>query len=265
VYPNLYPSAPIPRGNPFRWHRGIVALLWSAAIVLAGACGTLGLVGMATLTAGPVVVAGVVLDAGNSSAVPLPGAVVHLWGESGHGRSAVTDIHGAFRFSPVAVGGISMNVTYRGFAPATLQLFASPYYASSGLASLRILLSHTNLTGSTQIDATSFVDLESYITSLGTGAFLLGVGTLGAILGARAAERPRPGSAVVAAGAGAAITPAAFYVLGLTSAFPVLWAPAAFAAAFGGAGAAMATGRRWLLGPFEGDPSEATSERFRAP
>ena len=255
VYSGLYASAPIPRGNPYRWPRGIASLLWASTILMAGAAGTLGAIGVLSVTSGPLTVGGVVHTPGSGgSLMPLPGAVVHLSGESGKVLTAVTDAAGAFRFTGVPVGGIEINASYGGLAPATLELFAAPYYTSAGnLAHLGIVLSGGNGTASTVVVSPSFTDLESYVTSVGSGAVLLGLGALGAGIGAWAAERPRPGSGVAAAGAGAAAAPVTFYLLGLIPAFPQVLLAAVIAGVLGGAGGTLAAGYRWLTGPFEGD------------
>lgn len=255
VYPNLYPPAPIPRGHPARWPRWITAMLWGATIVLAGAAITFGAVGALTVVAPPVTVGGIVEVVTDSGALaPLPGALVHLSGEGGHERTEITDAHGAFRFTPVADGGISVNVSYGGLPPANLELFASPFYSTSGLTELRIVLDPTNVSASTSSVETDFADQESFLTSVGSAAVLLAIGAGASGLAAHAASRRRIGPAVAAGGASAAVTPTAFYVLGLLPPFPSLAVPSVIAIVLGGLAAGLAGASRWFFGPFEGDP-----------
>jgi hypothetical protein len=255
VYPNLYPPAPIPRGHPERCPRSIAALLWAATILLAGAAVTFGAVGALTVGAAPVTVGGIVeIVTPSGSLAPLAGAVVHLAGESGQERTEVTDAQGAFRFDPVADGGISVNVSYGNLGPAEVELFASPFYSTTGLSDLRIVLDPANASASTSAVDTDFADQESYLTSVGSAAVLLGLGAGASGLAAHAASRRRIGAAVAAGGASAAVTPTAFYLLGLLPAFPSLAVPSVLAILFGGVAAGLAGAWRWFFGPFEGDP-----------
>lgn len=255
VYPNLYPSAPVPRWNPYRWTPGIRALLLAALVVLAGLAGTLGAVGVLTATSRPIVVAGTVYVAGTngSGPHPLPGALVTLVGEADQLRDTVTDAAGVFRFSAVEVGAFALNVSYPQLPPVQLDLFASPFYATGGVGHLAIVLGDGPAASSTlQVDS-AFPDLESYLTSVGSAAVLLGIGALGAALAVRLCGRRAPGALVAAGGAGAAVAPVSCIVLGLVPTMPAVTVASVVAMALGSAAAGLAAAYRWMLGPFDTD------------
>jgi hypothetical protein len=236
----------------------VATLLWAATILLLGGAVTFSAVGVFTVTAAPVVIAGVVeVEGPHGHLSPLPGALVHLSGESGRERTAVTDAQGAFRFAPVADGGISVNVSFGGLPPADLELFASPFYASADLGQLQIVLAGSNASASTSAVDTAFTDQESYLTSVGSAAVLLALGGGITAVAARCAARRPLGAVVAAGGATAAVTPTAFYVLGLFPAFPSLTVPSVLAIGLGAMAAALAGASRWFFGPFEGDADPA--------
>lgn len=264
VYPDLYPSAPIPRGEPHRWGPGIVALLFAAAIVLAGLAAALAVDGAVTDGAGPYAVAGHILSEGPNGAVPLPGALVQLVGEAGVTRTTVTDALGTFRFASVAPGGISLNVSYPGLAPVQLELFASPFYATGSVNDLRIVLTASGIDPTGTNVETAFPDLESYLTSVGSAAVLLAGGAIAAGLAAAAARR-RVSALVVAGGAGAAVAPVACLIVGLVPTMASVTAATVAGMVLGGSGAGFAAAYRWLLGPFEGDPEGFTPSPPTAP
>jgi hypothetical protein len=224
-------------------------------VLSAGLSAGLGAVGIVTSFAGPINVAGQVLASSPDGAAPrpVPGASVHLAGDSGHGRSTLTDGSGRFRFGAVAVGGILLNVSYPGLSGAVLQLFDSPFYASSELADLRIVLGPSNGSGGLGHVDTNFPDLESFQTAVGTGAVLLAVGAFAAALSARASARGYRGVLVAAGGAGGALAPVATIALGLVPAMPGVSVAAGVAMALGGAAGGLAGTYRWLVGPLEGD------------
>lgn len=256
VYPNLYGSAPMPRGNPYRWPPAIAALLWASAILLAGAAGTLAVVSGASELAGPGTLSGLVEEAGpnGSASVPLAGAQVHFTGDSGGVRLAVTDGAGRFAFRSVLPGGVALNVTYPGLTPAGLELFESPFYASVDPLHVAIVLGAPGSNASTSSFGTPFSNLESFVASLTSAALLLGIGAAVAAIGAGASARRTIGPGVPAAGVGAAIAPAALVLLGVFDPFPLLLAPAVVAVIFGGTAAGLAGTMRWLtaeLGPAE--------------
>lgn len=256
VYPGLYPPAPLPRGNPFRWGRGLAVLLALAAAVLLGAAASLAVVGAATASSGPVTVEGIVETASGGGSVPvlLGGASVHLVGESGYNRTVLTDADGRFLFTSVPPGGIDLNVSYGDLEPAALDLFASPFYTTGSLTHLVVRLSDGSEAGSTEAAESDFADMEEYLTDVDTGAVLLAIGGSVTALGAVVARRPDGAVAATAAGAGAAVSPVAFYVLGLWTVFPSLLVSSGLALGLGVVGATLAGMRRFFLGPFEGDP-----------
>ncbi len=254
VYPNLYGSAPLPRGNPYHWRPAIAALLWVAFALLAGSAAALVVVSGVTLAAGPVTVAGTVEEtfAGGIAPAPLAGAQVRLTGDAGAVRLAITDADGRFAFPGVATGGIGLNVTYPGLTPAALALFDSPFYSSPNLRSLAIDLG-SGPNASTSAAESDFADLEAFVSSVATAALLLALGAVAALFGAIAAAAPRFGPGIPAAGVGAAVAPAALLLLGVVEPFPALVVPSVAAVVIGGTAAGAAVTRRWLIGPFEGD------------
>jgi hypothetical protein len=253
VYPGLYFPAPLPRGNPFRWGPGLALVLALAAAILLGAAGSLAIVGAVTASSGPIEVAGAVVETNGSGGafVPLAGATVHLAGESGYNRTVLTDLEGRFLFASVPPGGINLNVSFGNLPPAALDLFASPFYSTGGLDHLQVRLSGgPSATSTVEVDS-QFVDMEEFLTDVDSGAVLLALGGVATAIGASVARRPDGNIAATAAGAGAAVTPLAFYVLGLFSVFPSLFLSAGLASAFGIVAASVAAMRRVFLGPFE--------------
>ncbi len=260
VYPNLYPSAPMPKGNPYRWPPGILALLACAAVLLLGASATLGIVSGATAEAGPSGIAGTVREVEPSgiAAPALAGAEVRLTADAGAVSLAVTNLSGAFSFAGVPMGGLTLNATYPGFRAAFVYLFDSPFYASPDLDHLVVLLSPAlNVSApATSTVETLFPNMESFITSVGSSSVLLAIGGIVAVAGTRAIRSGRVGPAATAAAAGAAVAPASLYLLGVTGPFPILLLPAITASVFGALAATLAATMRYLVGPFEGDGPE---------
>jgi len=123
-----------------------------------------------------------------------------------------------------------MNVSLPGYAPVTIDTFASPVYGTA-VTGLSILLVPGNASNATTESLTPFPDLETFVASVGSGAVLLGIV---AILGGWAAvvtgRSNRPAVGVVGGAAGV-FAPVALFFLSLSGVFPsLLLATAALAA-----------------------------------
>jgi len=163
---------------------------------------------------------------------PAPGARVALTEEGGRTVSELSGSNGAFSFSNVPTGGISLNVTLAGYDPATVDTFASPVY-NAGTTGISITLAPRGSGGSTSVTMSPFPDLESFLASVGSGIALLGLVALVALVAAILTLRQdRPAVGVVGGGAGL-VAPLALYFLALGNAFPLFVAGTTLLAAFG--------------------------------
>ncbi|HYA71326.1 MAG TPA: carboxypeptidase-like regulatory domain-containing protein [Thermoplasmata archaeon] len=204
-----------------------LAVLAALAIVLAV---VLGILGTEALGPASYQVSGTVMEQGLLRSVPAAGATVVLTVNGGTPVRTFTGPDGSFSFSRVGAGGISMNVSLPGYAPVTIDTFASPVYGTA-VTGLSILLVPGNASNATTESLTPFPDLETFVASVGSGAVLLGIV---AILGGWAAvvtgRSNRPAVGVVGGAAGV-FAPVALFFLSLSGVFPsLLLATAALAA-----------------------------------
>ena len=161
------------------------------------------------------------------------GAVVVLTTDGGAQENYTVKPNGTFYFLDVPSGGASLNVTLVDYAPVTVDTFASPVY-NAGTTGLGIGLSVGNASNGTTVFLSPFPDLESFVSTIGAEAVLLGL--VAVVAGATAAltyRRDRFPLGIVAGGAGVAV-PTTLYLLSLSSVFPTV---AIVAGVAGGLGA----------------------------
>lgn len=249
VLPNLYP--PLPRPRIPRWQAGRVAggaLI--GVVVLAGVFGgLLAYYGVAASTPGSYLVSGTVeLPVG---AVPAAGATVNLTEEGGAMLSEHTAPDGSFSFSGVPTGGIAINVSLAGYAPVTVDTFASSVY-NAGTTGILVTLGFGGAANRTTVSLTPFSDLEDLLASIGGGIVLLGlVAVVAAVAAVLTFRRDRPALGVIGGGAGL-LAPLALYLLALASPFPTLIGASALLAVFGGFALALRAAELAQTGPAAG-------------
>jgi hypothetical protein len=218
----------------------------AVAVVLAG---VLVVLGDQALGPGTYTVSGTVVeDEAGGGDVPASGATVVLTTDGGQQVVQHTTANGAFSFSDVPVGGISLNVTLPSFAPVTLTTFASTVY-NAGTTGLSITLVPGNSNNGTTTTLSPFPNLETFVASIGSGVVLLGlVAVLGGVaaLVTRRSDRPAVG---VVGGAGGVLAPAALYFLALGGLFPVVTVGMAILAGLGAFAATTRTVEIFQVGP----------------
>lgn len=256
VLPGLYPALPLPRRPRVRLRRMAEAALIGVAVVAVVLAGFLVLMGNEAPASASYVVSGTVLEQVRAGeAIPAFGATVVL---SDEGPSEVvehTSASGGFSFAGVPTGGISLNITQPGYAPVTVNTFASTVY-NAGTAGLSVTLTPGNASNATSVALSPFPNLESFLASIGSGAALLGlvavVGGCAAVVTARS-NRPAVG---VVGGAAGVVAPVALYLLALGGIFPFLIAGMGLLAAVGAFAATTRTLEIFEMGP---DPDPGTS------
>jgi hypothetical protein len=216
VLPGLYPNLPPPRRSR-RSVRPMVAIaLALVAVVAAGLIGALANYGVEASAPFHYSITGYVYLPSSAAAT---GARVVLTTDGGEVESYTVGPNGTFSFHDVPSGGASLNVTLLNYAPVTVDTFASPVY-NAGTTDLGIGLSVGNASNGTTVILSPFPDLESFVSTIGAEAVLLGL--VAVVAGATAAltyRRDRYPLGVVAGGAGVAV-PATLYLLSLSSVFP---------------------------------------------
>ena len=200
------------------------------AVVLGGFLAALGAEAPA---AGSYVVSGTVLEeAPGGGTLPAFGATVTLTDESPIAVVQHTSASGAFSFTDVPTGGISLNITLPGYAPVTVVTFASSVY-DAGTTGLSVTLVPGSSANGSTVAMSPFPDLESFLASIGSGVVLFGivalVGGFAAVVTARS-DRPAVG---VVGGVAGILAPLALYFLALSGVFPELIAGAAVLATLG--------------------------------
>jgi len=221
---------------------GIVVL----AVVLGG---LLSVLGAEALTPESYSVSGTVLEElPSGGSIPAAGATVLLTDERSSGISETTSPTGTFAFSNVPAGGIALNVSLPGYAPVTVNTFASSVY-NTGTTGLSITLAPGASNNGTTVALSPFPTLESFLASVGSGVVLLGivalVGGLAAVITARS-DRPAVG---VVGGSAGILAPVALYLLALVGVFPAVVLGAAVLAALGAFAATTRTLEIFQVGP----------------
>jgi len=245
VLPGLYP--PLPRPRPPRWRvrSAAAAALIAVAIAAIGVGGALAFYGAEATHSAQYTVSGTVVR--GSTGAPLAGATVNLTEDNGSSVVEVTSLGGTFSFAHVPSGGISINVTYPGYAPVTLTTFASPAY-NAGTTGLTIAVYPGSVANGTTVALAPFPDLESFLASIGGGAILLALIAVVAGAAAILARRPTVRTATVIGGSAGVAAPAVLFLLGLSAAFPYLLLVASVVGACGAFAAATGAGELLVEG-----------------
>jgi hypothetical protein len=229
VLPGLYPALPRPKAPRWRSRPVVTTALVVVVIVSVVLLALLVAYGVAASSPASYGVNGfVVLPSGRAAT----GAAVVLTENNGHTLSTtIVDPSGSFSFTNVPSGGISINVTLSGYAPVTVDTFASPVY-DAGTTGLGIQLEPGSADNGTTYALSPFPDLETFVASIGAEAVLLGLIAAVAAGAAAGYRKERIALGVVGGGAGAS-APLTFYFLSLTSIFPTVALASAIAGAVG--------------------------------
>lgn len=240
VLPGLYPALPPPRRPRVRLRRVAQAALIGVAALALVLAGVLGFLGAEASAPGSYLVTGTVgAETAGGGTVPALGASVVLTTEGGQRLVESLPASGAFSFSGVPVGGISINITLAGYGPVTVVTFASTIY-NAGTTDLAVTLLRGGPSNGTTVALSPFPDLESLLASIGSGVALLAiVAALGVVTAVITGRSNRPAVGVVGGAAGL-LSPLALYFLALGGAFPDVIAGAAL---LGGLGAFATTSR----------------------
>ena len=250
VLPALYPPLPVPRRPRVRMRRITEYALIAIAVVAVIVGSLLFVLGTEASATGSYVVSGTVYDRSTSGGeVPATGADVVLTTDSGARLSVVSSPGtGAFTFSGVPAGGVTINVSQAGYAPATVSTFVSAVY-DAGTTGLTITLAPGSLGNGTAVALSPFPDLESFLASIGSGVVIIGlVGALGGAAAVVTARSDRPAVGVVA-GFASLLAPAALNLLALSGIFPTIVLGTAVLAALGAFVATVRTLELFQLGP----------------
>jgi len=249
VLPGLYPTLSPPRRPRVRLRRMAEVALIGVAVVAVVLGGFLTVLGAEALTPESYVVSGTVFEMGPGGAsTPASGATVVLTGEGTTMQTEVTSLSGAFSFSNVPAGGITVNVSLSGYSPVSVETFASSVY-DAGTTDLSITLSPGSATQGTTVALSPFPDLESFVASIGSGVVLLGlVAVVAGVAAVVTARRDRPAVGVVG-GVAALLVPVALYFLALGGVFPTIIAGTAVLAGFGAFATTTRTIEIFQVGP----------------
>ena len=241
VLPGLYPALLPPRRPRVRVRRMAQVALVIVAALAVGLAAAFVALGWEALGPASYDVSGTVLEQTSSRQVAAVGATVILTVNGGPPTRTSTDFEGRFTFADVGSGGIALNVTAPGYAPVTVQTFASPVYRTATTGLTVVLVPGTS-SNATTVALTPFPDLETFVASIGSGAALLGiVALLGGWAAVVTARSNRPAVGVVG-GASGLVAPVALFFLSLGGVFPDLLAVTTALAAAG----AFATTTRCL-------------------
>jgi hypothetical protein len=247
VLPGLYPDLPRPRVPKWRVRRAAAAALIVVAVVAAGLAAGLLATGWDAAAPTHFTISGTVEQPSGGSNVPLSGARVTLSDDANQTRSTVTGFDGSFSFSGVPSGGVALNVSASGFAPATVYTFVSNAYATQATG-LVIVLAPAPANG-TVVALTPFPDMEQFLASVGAAALLLGIVALVAGFAAIASVRQDRPAVGVIGGAAGLLSPLTLFYLSLSSALPLLVDVSAIAAGAGAFVLAMRAMQMAQTGP----------------
>jgi hypothetical protein len=221
VLPGLYPPMARPRVPRWRARRPVAAALLAVAVLGAALAAVLVYDGVAATEPGSFVVGGSVVQVVNGFDQPLAGAQVVLTNDANRATTQLTGPSGDFSFSGVPPGGVTLNVTETGFTGVLVTTFVSSVYATQA-EGIEVVLAPGTSTNVTTVTLAPFPDLEQFVASVGSGAFLLGIIAIVAGAAAVATVRTdRPALGVVGGAAGI-LAPVALFYLSLSSAFPLL-------------------------------------------
>jgi hypothetical protein len=249
VLPALYPYLPTPRVPKWRARRTAFGALLNVTVIALLLAAILGYYAVAATAPGTYSVSGEVgLEQNSTSPVfPAVGALVVATDEAGHNSTTLTASDGSFGFASLPTGGISLNVSYPGFAPATISIFLSTVF-SAGASEIAVTLFAGNLSNGTLGSLTPFINLETFVAAIGGGVVLLGLVALIAGVAALLTLRSdRPAVGVVGGGAGL-FAPLVILSLDLSTPFPLLLVLSGLLAAFGGFALAIRAIEMGLVG-----------------
>ncbi|HTW40263.1 MAG TPA: carboxypeptidase-like regulatory domain-containing protein [Thermoplasmata archaeon] len=218
VLPGLYPELPRPRVPKWRVRRAAAAALLVVAVVSAGLAAGLVVAGWEAAQPARYTISGTVVG---TSGAPIPGADVTLANDANQSTSALTGFDGTFSFSNVPEGGVALNVSASGYAPATVYTFVSNVYATQSTG-LEVTLSPGTASNGTTTSLTPFPDMEQFLASVGAAAVLLGIIALVAGFAAVATVREDRPPVGVIGGAAGLLSPLTLVYLSLSSALPLL-------------------------------------------
>lgn len=230
VYPHLYPPLPPPRFPRHSARRAAAFGLVLATVMLVGIAGGLLYEGAAAMTPAHFAIGGTVTEAPRLSGVGT-GVSVVLYGENGFTERTTIAPGGSFSFSNVPQGGVALNVSAPGYSPVNVSLFFSKVYIAGGSATaIGITLVPGSVgNGSTEI-VSPFPDMENFVASIWSGAFLLLLAAVLTGIGAVATFRTDRPPLGAAAGFATLAAPIGLILLGATIAFAwVGWVSAALA------------------------------------
>ncbi|MFZ1024467.1 MAG: carboxypeptidase-like regulatory domain-containing protein, partial [Thermoplasmata archaeon] len=188
-------------------------------LMLVGVAGGLLYEGAAAMTPAHFSVGGTVSESPQSSGVGTVASVV-LYGENGFTERTATGPGGAFSFSDVPQGGVSLNVSAPGYSPVNVSLFFSTVYIAGGSATgISITLVPGSVANGTDEIVSPFSDMESFVASIWSGAFLLLLAAVLTSIGAIATFRTDRPPLGAAAGFATLAAPIGLILLGATIAF----------------------------------------------
>jgi DNA-directed RNA polymerase subunit RPC12/RpoP len=219
VYPHLYPPLPPPRFPRHSARRAAGFGLVLATAMLIGVAGGLLYEGAAAMTPAHFSVGGTVEESPRLAGVGATASVV-LYAENGFTERTSTEPGGTFSFPNVPQGGVALNVSAPGYAPVNVSLFLSTVYIAGGSATgiSIVLVPGSDGNGTEQI-VSPFSDMESFVASIWSGAFLLLVAAVLTGIGAVATFRTDRPPLGAAAGFATLAAPIGLILLGATIAF----------------------------------------------
>ena len=232
VLPGLYPALPPPRRPRVRMRRVAQVLLAVIAALSVVVGGVLFVLAAEALGPGSYSVSGTVTEQGFLRSAPAAGAKVQLTDDRGRTMTTYVGNDGSFAFTNVVPGGISLNISQSGYAPITVETFASPVY-STATTGLSVLLVPGSVSNGTTVSLSPFPNLESFVASIGSAVALLGIVALFAGWAAVVTARANRPAAGVVGGAAGLLSPVAIYFLALGGVFPTVIAGAAALAGIG--------------------------------
>ena len=232
VLPGLYPPLPRPRVPRWRVRPAVAAALFVVAVVAAALGATLVYDAWEVTRPASFTVDGTVEHAVGGTLRPLAGAEVKLTNDANRTSEVVTGDDGSFSFASIPSGGVSLNVSAAGYAPATVTTFVSAIYGTQ-VTGLQVVLFPGAVGNGSTVALAPFFDLEQFVASLGSGAVLLGLITLVAGFAAVATIREDRPAVGVVGGAAGLLSPLILVYLTLSSALPIVEELTAVTAAAG--------------------------------
>jgi len=232
VMPQLYPALPRPKIRRWNLKRATGAALSVVAVLALAFAGLLGAYAVAAPGGGGYTVSGTVLAESAGGTVPATGAAVSITEEGGQTVAGVVGPDGDFQFTGVPTGGVTLNVTLAGYAPASVSTFVSPVY-DAGSTGIGITLARGGAGNGTSAALSPFPDLTSFLASIVAGIALLAlVGIVAALAAAVTLRQDRPAVGVVGGSAGI-FAPLVLALLALNVPFPIVELGPAVAGGFG--------------------------------